>query len=182
MENRQCFTCKEVKPISDFKFKNNRFIARCSICYLELKKNWGKGASKEQIEKIYFWNIFKHYGITREDYFSILKIQNDRCAICQRYFYDGEKLCVDHDHKTNIIRGLLCRKCNQALGSFANNKQVLRNAALYLEEPPVSIGIRNIKTGKKCRVRCAHSEEENCWRFLTLQEQLNFLGNTALPR
>lgn len=40
------------------------------------------------------------------------------CEICGR----TEKLCVDHDHKNKIFRGLLCQACNRALGWFENNK------------------------------------------------------------
>ena len=56
-------------------------------------------------------------------------IQKNRCAICK----NNVKLCVDHDHKTNIIRGLLCRSCNAGMGQFKDSVSVIKEAIKYLE-------------------------------------------------
>lgn len=78
----------------------------------------------------------KGYGITVEDYNRMLERQGNRCAICGTL--SGERkgihcLCVDHDHNTNKVRGLLCHDCNRALGSF-NTIDRLKRAVKYLEE------------------------------------------------
>jgi len=44
-----------------------------------------------------------------------------------------KRLAVDHDHKTNKIRGLLCQFCNTALGKFLDDVEILKKAILYLE-------------------------------------------------
>jgi hypothetical protein len=44
-----------------------------------------------------------------------------------------QRLAIDHDHKTNKVRGLLCSKCNTVLGYVADDSKRLRNAAKYLE-------------------------------------------------
>lgn len=54
--------------------------------------------------------------------------QNGRCAICPR----RGRLCVDHCHRQNHLRGLLCRRCNLGLGHFGDSAERLLRAALYL--------------------------------------------------
>lgn len=44
------------------------------------------------------------------------------------------QLAMDHNHKTNEFRGLLCKECNRALGLFGDNIDTLTNAVLYLKE------------------------------------------------
>lgn len=80
------------------------------------------------------------YGITLEQYEHIYKSQKGRCAICRskrRKKTRGTKeqfLQVDHCHKTKIVRGLLCYRCNVGLGSFGDSVKHLRNAANYVEK------------------------------------------------
>jgi hypothetical protein len=73
-----------------------------------------------------------HYGIDGEDYERMLKEQEGKCAICGE---KPERLCVDHDHKTEIIRGLLCSRCNKMLGAIGDNVEVLETAIKYLKKP-----------------------------------------------
>jgi len=71
------------------------------------------------------------YGITIDIYDSMLKNQNGVCKICGKK--DKRLLSVDHDHKTGKVRGLLCNKCNFALGYADDNPERLRDMARYLE-------------------------------------------------
>lgn len=81
----------------------------------------------------------RRYGITRADYDRLMANQEGRCAICGRV-PEGDsaypRLCVDHEHGTGVIRGLLCDPCNRGLGDFGDNAEWLRRAAAYLERPP----------------------------------------------
>ena len=52
------------------------------------------------------------YGITEEQYNLQLKAQDGKCLLCR----EQRRLCVDHDHKTGKIRGLICHRCNTMLG------------------------------------------------------------------
>lgn len=71
------------------------------------------------------------YGITIEQYEALFSAQGGACAICARP--PGTKpLCVDHDHNTGAVRGLLCSQCNTALGVFGDNEAGLRKALDYL--------------------------------------------------
>jgi len=76
------------------------------------------------------------YGITQEDYNNLLLKQNSVCAICKTKEVGGKAyyLHVDHCHKTDKIRGLLCYKCNMMLGYAKDNVKTLEEAVKYLED------------------------------------------------
>lgn len=68
------------------------------------------------------------YGLTLEQFESMLLEQSHTCAICKR----RRRLHVDHDHSTNRVRGLLCGPCNRLLGLAGDDPEVLSNAEKYL--------------------------------------------------
>jgi recombination endonuclease VII len=70
------------------------------------------------------------YKMTGEQFRSLLAAQRFRCAICRT---KCDAWHVDHDHETGLVRGLLCRDCNVALGHFRDSPEALRRAAGYLE-------------------------------------------------
>jgi hypothetical protein len=75
------------------------------------------------------------YGITLEQYNGLLENQNGNCAICGRNNLDFKRaLAVDHCHKSEKIRGLLCNDCNIGLGMFSDSTNILKSAILYLEK------------------------------------------------
>jgi len=71
------------------------------------------------------------YGISVSDYEVMFEKQKGVCAICEQTCI-RESLCVDHDHKTGKVRGLLCIKCNAGLGHFNDNTDLLEKAKIYL--------------------------------------------------
>ena len=81
--------------------------------------------------------LFKKYGITLEQYNEILQKQDGKCLICKfpaKFF--KRCLAVDHDHRTGVIRGLLCNRCNRQLGWFescedAIKEYLYKNRILY---------------------------------------------------
>jgi len=73
------------------------------------------------------------YGLSIEDWNRLYDEQGGRCAICQRL--DGDEvqdLHVDHDHKTGVVRGLLCRSCNRGVGYLGDDADRLDAAIEYL--------------------------------------------------
>lgn len=77
----------------------------------------------------------RQYGISLDDKKRYLDMQNGVCPICGN---DGSnsknsELYVDHDHKTGDVRGLLCGRCNFALGQFDDDIERMKRAILYLE-------------------------------------------------
>ena len=78
-------------------------------------------------------HLHRFFGITEQKYNELSVLQNHVCAACLLPD-DKQALCVDHDHKTNKIRGLLCRSCNLALGNAKDSISTLRGLIIYLEK------------------------------------------------
>ena len=75
------------------------------------------------------------WGLSYEEFKALSAQQNNCCAICgQPEPRTGFELAIDHCHKTNKRRKLLCSVCNSGLGFFKDNPILLRKAADYLEE------------------------------------------------
>jgi hypothetical protein len=74
----------------------------------------------------------KKYGITETVDLAMLSwLAHGGCWICGQPNPEG-LLCVDHNHATNLFRGLLCHHCNLGIGRFNDNPDLLRQAAAYL--------------------------------------------------
>jgi len=71
------------------------------------------------------------YSIEQKDVEQYLIQQNGVCAICLE-FLPIDKVQVDHDHESGVVRGLLCRACNTALGLFRDKIDRLTKAIEYL--------------------------------------------------
>lgn len=72
------------------------------------------------------------YGITLEKYKEMFQEQNGCCKICKTHQDElAHTLCVDHNHITSIVRGLLCKSCNLTLGRIENN---INDYADYIRE------------------------------------------------
>lgn len=70
------------------------------------------------------------YGLTPAQWDVLLVVQAGRCALCAKPLH---RPCVDHDHTTGVVRGLLCDNCNTGLGKFQDDSVALRAAAVYVE-------------------------------------------------
>jgi hypothetical protein len=74
------------------------------------------------------------YGISLSEYNRMLDAQGGGCAICgKRQGAEKYKLAVDHDHSTGRVRGILCHRCNRAIGAFGDTVEGVRRALKYLE-------------------------------------------------
>jgi hypothetical protein len=78
-------------------------------------------------------HLKRKYGITVADYERMLEAQNGVCAICGEPRPEERTLHIDHDHATGAIRGLLCFRCNNALGDFREEYELFQRAADYLD-------------------------------------------------
>lgn len=108
----------------------------------EYKKVWYLKNRDKQIANHKKWNkknkhrqrgydLRKKYKLREEDYRKLHDLQSGMCAICNNK--TEKKLCMDHDHFSKKVRGLLCHSCNLGLGSFRDNPVLLRKSISYLE-------------------------------------------------
>lgn len=82
-------------------------------------------------------NLLRKFGITVEAWEEMFERQDGGCAICHRVQKSGAKrLAVDHCHTTGRVRGLLCYRCNYAIGMFKDEPYLLQRATDYLNAQP----------------------------------------------
>ena len=110
-----CKPCKHA-AIKAWQEKNPEKVA-------EYSRKYSAGKAKQK--------RFIRYGITERDFHLMLEKQDNCCAICCRREPEVE-LVIDHDHETEVVRGILCLSCNTALGKFHDNKGTLFAAIMYL--------------------------------------------------
>jgi hypothetical protein len=159
---KRCKHCGETKALEDFytdrKARDGR-RPECKVCNLarrkaaylrnpqaviERAKRWQRDNPERYAERQREYkesgrkaianrksHLKRKYGLTTEQYTAMLKRQRGRCAIC-RDFPGDLPLHVDHDHTTGAVRGLLCIRCNNALGLFRESHDLFRQAADYL--------------------------------------------------
>lgn len=115
----ECSSCRAVKiRLLDFHSKK----AQCVECLTSSEsRSLGPNAYRAKI-----------YGISVETYQKMWFDQEGRCAICKEP-ETTQILSIDHCHKTNKVRGLLCQRCNLGLGNFRDGQENLRAAITYLE-------------------------------------------------
>lgn len=106
------------------------YLEECRKCHAEREK--ARYHANPDKMRDYFLN--KNYGLTREQYDAMLEAQGGTCAICRNPPTATRMLDVDHCHGTQKVRGLLCTSCNNGLGRFKDNPELLKRAAIYLEE------------------------------------------------
>jgi len=93
----------------------------------------------EKVRKTYrAWQLKTFYGITSEERDLIIRAQNNRCAICGKLLIKTKDTQIDHNHKTNKVRGILCANCNLGLGQFQDNILILQRAISYLERHEIN--------------------------------------------
>jgi hypothetical protein len=80
----------------------------------------------------YHSHIRRKYSLTPDQYESLSREQNGRCAICNTLPRRRSRLHVDHDHATGLVRGLLCNQCNLGLGHFSDEVSRVAAAFRYL--------------------------------------------------
>lgn len=109
-EKQKCLMCN--KKVNSF--YNNCCSKKCAGLFKQ-SKTLRKVKGKEiNVSNLYILEYRKKYIV---------------CEICG--IKENKKLCVDHDHKNNKFRGLLCSLCNRQLGWFENNKD---NILKYLNK------------------------------------------------
>lgn len=133
---KRCTYCKTLKPVESFPLvRNSDDILRrpgCKQCYAD---KWTRRS---------FLKTLAGFGVTEEWYQKTLEVQRGGCGICgsldpgvmggrKKVADQNRRFAVDHCHRTGKARGLLCAKCNLALGNFNDDAERIRSAIAYLE-------------------------------------------------
>jgi hypothetical protein len=136
---RQCSICKEFKIEREFnkdRTTPSGYDYRCKSCNSKrTKAMWASSEGKKKMQnRSRKYELRRLYGLTVEEYQTILEKQNYSCAACnvsQKLL--SRQLDVDHCHITGKIRGLLCVSCNTALGLLKEDKERAKKLFQYLE-------------------------------------------------
>lgn len=90
-------------------------------------------------------HLKRKYGITQYQFLQLLESQNNKCGVCSTDLVkstpplrlgskrDGNEACVDHNHVTGKVRGILCFHCNTALGHLFDDTAILDKIKEYLK-------------------------------------------------
>jgi len=137
---RKCAECKRPYPETD-KFFNRHIRGKGGWYYICKKCKCAKEKQRRKINpNMDRTNRFRlKYGITYEHYLLMLEQAGHKCAICNKEETEIQQpskkvkmLSVDHDHATGEVRGLLCGRCNKAVGLFSDDVKLLDSAIKYL--------------------------------------------------
>ncbi len=149
--NKKCRDCKTILIPSD-NWKPSAVKRRdylCKSCRRDKSKaNYAKDLianRKKGREKARNWRKnnpvkalaadLRPFGLTVDGYNQLVKDQNGVCKLCDRFRPNkrAKRLCVDHDHKTGKIRGLLCDPCNRSLGVLGDTVEQFERILAYLK-------------------------------------------------
>ena len=146
MLTKTCSTCGEQKPADTFDH------GRCRDCVNAYHREWrakNKDAHRAAVNRYRTsakgraatrnGHLRRNYSISLEEVLALVEKQNGLCAICHQPLGDDE--AVDHCHETGVVRGVLHRKCNAALGGLGDDYLLVQRAALYLNQHRRDVGI-----------------------------------------
>ena len=119
----------ETKRAYDRDYGNARREARAAR-----SKTWREANRERQKAHSRRHHLRRAFGMALEEYDAILEKQGGRCAICGTTDPSPwDWFCIDHDHETGLVRGLLCLACNVCIGQAGDDPALLRKAVRYLE-------------------------------------------------
>jgi hypothetical protein len=147
---KRCHSCNEFKALTEYSkqaVSPDGLDYKCKVCIAKRWKRYAETHRDELRERAinrYHENPVKNklastkamrtrvYGVDSTLYDRLFEMQKGLCAICSKVDGRGRSLSVDHCHKTGLVRGLLCSKCNLTLGTFEDDSSRFQSAADYL--------------------------------------------------
>jgi len=131
-----CPRCQTSKQLEEFPLDKRRGrYGYCKPCKADYMRE--RSRMRTSLENFHhnLSRSLRQNGLTIEDYRRMSTEQEGRCAICRTDVpgQNAARLILDHDHKTGVVRGLLCSSCNRGLGYFADSPERLLAAASYLK-------------------------------------------------
>lgn len=140
-----CKNCGEIlDPTNIYMTSQGGMLWTCRNCYIR-KQNRTPETKKAQAIK-------ERYGLSMEEFNRMKELQLNVCAICKEPCNSGHDLSVDHNHTTGQVRGLLCKRCNLALGYLREDEGIIKNMLEYIkryESPGILRVPQNTRLVKK---------------------------------
>ncbi len=148
---KKCSRCQQSKPLRDFSIRKESGKPRsdCKQCnrdraneaYRNDPNRFRREAQERRdrdparaarIDRRHHLKV--SYGMTEEEYDALILAQKDSCALCGGpRSGPGKTWHIDHNPINGKVRGLLCSRCNTALGLFKDSISVLRLAIKYIQ-------------------------------------------------
>ncbi|HCH9337366.1 TPA: hypothetical protein NNW70_004295 [Salmonella enterica] len=137
----KCSTCFELLTYDKFSKKSNSkrgYSYKCKSCHNEyVRENWYKKNSDKQKQSSKKWKnsnknkiLASKYKTTESEIISLLEKSSNKCEVCNKTF----KICIDHCHTTGKVRGVLCMRCNAALGLLQEDQYIVSNLLDYIRD------------------------------------------------
>lgn len=132
-----CRSCKRTLSIDSFYIRKtgkekDKPIKPCKKCMREKQKEYVRSPKGRLTYRRK--HLKNNFDLTIEQYNQMFVDQNGVCAICGNINTKGHRLCVDHNHKTGKVRGLLCVFCNIFAGYIEKYPEKIKQIKSYLEE------------------------------------------------
>jgi len=134
-------TTKDVRPADCHPGRVHYAFGQCQACYLSERRLTFPSCTPQRRRDRYDATkrrddkLRRQFGISADEFELMLARQGGGCAICQGPpLGRWNRFAVDHDHATGVVRGLLCVRCNRAIGLFRDDEAVLKRAVAYLNE------------------------------------------------
>jgi len=132
-------TCKRQSKSKNYCDKHYRRFIKTGTTDLikDTKRCSVEGCKEKHLAK----NLcYTHYNLKTQNILiddnakNIIKSHDKTCDICKTDTpgFGRKNFCIDHDHNTGIVRGILCQQCNIGLGNFQDNPEILQAAIKYL--------------------------------------------------
>ena len=141
-----CTGCQKEKPLTEFFSRGGElshlYKSQCKPCMQAKRQRWAE-ENRDHLNKwrrnnwVVTNRRLRRRGATQEIYNELYEAQKGCCALCNEPEEKLVWLCIDHDHETGKIRGLLCPNCNRGIGLLKDNANLLRKAADYIEDNKV---------------------------------------------
>lgn len=133
---RKCPRCRIDKDESEFYGSTTE--RRCRQCKRELSSRYQRENPDKYRDSQRRTRMKSRYGVTMEQYEAMLAAQGGKCKICGHSESRNPRSpdgwwSVDHDHETGAVRGLLCLRCNSALGWYEDNAEAV--SRYIMQEP-----------------------------------------------
>lgn len=154
-ESKQCIVCYRKERKDNAKGRSKESLSKIK----EYKKGWYQTNKPRLDEKLktkrddfvrnreYFYTMKTRFGLTKDQILEMYDKTKGNCEICGIHFTKmtgrKNKLNIDHCHKTNKVRGLLCHNCNLGLGNFRDDILILIKAIKYLQIHETSNSSKN---------------------------------------